>query len=201
MALVNFINLKDDKKNSILNAIELCLKNHDFDELGINDIAAAADISRGSFYNYFKDKNDAVTTMIDSKILYYVDMYKDEITKNNGDIFNASIEMYNDAKEILNDVDCSIIINNLKYLVSLSVNNLKSKGFEERLDNFLNWLIKNTKQGAKKFNTKKKMCNLLDIIVLLSLHSISQYIAIKNGNSVLYDDFEFKIEIIRNSSN
>lgn len=53
-----YINLKEDKKRRIFSAAVQEFSNRRFSEASINQIVKAAGIPRGSFYQYFKDKED-----------------------------------------------------------------------------------------------------------------------------------------------
>jgi AcrR family transcriptional regulator len=59
-----FFNLNEDKKNKIYDAAVLEFSTRRFSEASINQIVKTADISRGSFYQYFEDKEDLYLYMI-----------------------------------------------------------------------------------------------------------------------------------------
>ena len=53
-----FYNLQKDKKNRIMDAITNELSIHPYEHINIQNIIKDAQISRGSFYQYFNDKDD-----------------------------------------------------------------------------------------------------------------------------------------------
>jgi AcrR family transcriptional regulator len=53
-----FFNLPDDKKNRIIDAITDELGLHTYEHINIQNIIKQAKIPRGSFYQYFEDKDD-----------------------------------------------------------------------------------------------------------------------------------------------
>ena len=53
-----FFKLPDEKRSKILRAVHSELAEFPVDELSINRIIHSAGISRGSFYQYFEDKDD-----------------------------------------------------------------------------------------------------------------------------------------------
>ncbi|MCR3921966.1 MAG: TetR/AcrR family transcriptional regulator [Firmicutes bacterium] len=59
-----FYNLKDDKKQKIFAAAVQEFSSSRFNEASINQIIKHAEISRGSFYQYFNDKEDIYLYMI-----------------------------------------------------------------------------------------------------------------------------------------
>ena len=90
MALDHFYTIKDKKKINILGAIERCMQKFDYDELSINDIVTEADISRGSFYNYFYDKSDAVETLVKEKTKIIFSIFKECIIENDGRLLDGA---------------------------------------------------------------------------------------------------------------
>ena len=60
-----FFNLPDDKKNRIIDAITDELGLHTYEHINIQNIIKEAKIARGSFYQYFVDKEDLYMHLID----------------------------------------------------------------------------------------------------------------------------------------
>lgn len=74
MPTQNFERLKTDRKNAIIKASTREFATKDYDEVSVRDIADQADISRGSFYLYFHDKEDCYLTVINA--------YKDRLEQD-----------------------------------------------------------------------------------------------------------------------
>ena len=58
MPSATFFNLSEEKKKKLINAATHEFSIHILEEVSINQIIKNASIARGSFYMYFKDKND-----------------------------------------------------------------------------------------------------------------------------------------------
>lgn len=86
-----FYHLADDKKKRILDAAEEELIRVPISEMSINKIVQSAEISRGSFYQYFEDKHDLVMYMLTD----YIEGMKEGIAKSmdmhQGEIFDATM--------------------------------------------------------------------------------------------------------------
>lgn len=199
MALEAFYNLKEKKKKNILNAISICLRNKNYDELSVNDISIEADISRGSFYNYFNDKYDAVCTLVDSKIKEHFEQYKTAIINSNNNLIEGTRKVYNDIKDILKDEINVTIMRNLKFFIEFGVKSVHSKRFENDIDEFVSWLINNTIEGKTTLNSYKKMANVLDILITIVLNTLFSLIMFDSKYFLKYDDFNFKLELIKKS--
>ena len=59
-----FLNLKSEKKEKIEKAITDEFTKNSFEQVSISNIIQRAQIPRGSFYQYFEDKKDAVQYII-----------------------------------------------------------------------------------------------------------------------------------------
>ncbi len=66
MPTENFERLKTDRKNAIIKAATREFATRDYSEVSVRDIAERADISRGSFYLYFYDKEDCFMAVIEA---------------------------------------------------------------------------------------------------------------------------------------
>lgn len=82
-----FFNLKEEKKKRIIDASLKEFSRVSFDEISINRIIQDAEISRGSFYQYFEDKRDLQTYLLtdfSNQIKSSIQTYMDE---KRGDMF------------------------------------------------------------------------------------------------------------------
>ena len=66
MPTKHFEKLKTDRKNAIIKAGTREFATKDYADVSVRDIANQADISRGSFYLYFTDKEDCYLTVINA---------------------------------------------------------------------------------------------------------------------------------------
>lgn len=196
MALEAFHKLKDKKKKIVLGAISSCLKRMSYDELSVNDIVVEADISRGSFYNYFADKNDAVKCLVESRVKHYFDMYINTIQESDNKLFDGTRKLYKNIINILSDDINITVMRNMKFFSELVFETVKSNEYKKYLDGIIDWFIENTIEGKKVLNTRKKMSNVIDIIISIIMNSIFVETVFKvdpfNENS----DFEYKIGIV-----
>ena len=84
-----FYNLPEDKKKRILDAAAEEIVRVPASEMSINKIIQKADISRGSFYQYFDDKHDLIQYMLSDYINILKDGIRDSLRICKGDIFAA----------------------------------------------------------------------------------------------------------------
>ncbi len=82
-----FYNLPEEKRQRVTNAIVDEFANAEDDKVSINRIVQKANISRGSFYQYFDDKLDLVEVLIRSYLNLVIDDLRRAIISSDGDIF------------------------------------------------------------------------------------------------------------------
>lgn len=82
-----FYNLPEEKRQRITEAIVDEFANAEDDKVSINRIVQKANISRGSFYQYFDDKLDLVEVLIRSYLNMVIDDLRRAIISSDGDIF------------------------------------------------------------------------------------------------------------------
>lgn len=89
-----FYNLPQEKKERIINAIVKEIGKKNFTDISINQIVKNAEISRGSFYQYFDDKADIFHVVLEDFRKDIYDMSKKSLIQTNGDIFKASLNLF-----------------------------------------------------------------------------------------------------------
>ncbi len=73
-----FLNLSEEKRQIIVNAAVEEFAEHGFKAASINRIVAKSGISKGSFYQYFKDKMDVFRYLMDMLANEKIEFFKDK---------------------------------------------------------------------------------------------------------------------------
>ena len=89
-----FYNLSEDKKQKIEEAIKEEFSKHSANKVSISNIIEKAGIPRGSFYQYFEDKDDALKYIINKFIEVENKEIEELLIKNEGDIFQTSVDIF-----------------------------------------------------------------------------------------------------------
>lgn len=82
-----FFNLKEEKQRRILKAATEVFKQKSFDKASINEIIKLAEIPRGSFYQYFEDKEDLYAYMMLKQFQNNLQEFKQILQELHGDLF------------------------------------------------------------------------------------------------------------------
>jgi AcrR family transcriptional regulator len=91
---ITFFNLPDDKKRILIQAAKKEFSRVPLTEASISNIIKSAEIPRGSFYQYFEDKEDAFFYLLDEftkeKKIDFVTI----LIKHDGDLFDGIVEFF-----------------------------------------------------------------------------------------------------------
>lgn len=135
MPTKTFLNLPENKKDIILNSAIQEFKRVPLKDASINKIIATSNISRGSFYTYFKDINDIYIYSLkfyEQKIMKIIET---ALIKNDGDIIKTSKDIFDYislycTKEKNKDLFKNVFINmnyNSEIRVNLEKNMIENK--------------------------------------------------------------------------
>lgn len=196
MALEAFYNLKEKKKLSLYNAISNCLRKKSYDELSVNEIVEEADISRGSFYNYFNNKNDAILSMVEYKIKHHMDLLLIAIKESNYKLFDGVRKYYYDIESVLYDEINLSVMKNVKFYVELCFESVKTDKFRKYIADVAKWLVDNTYEGKKYLSSLKNMISVFEMTIVLVLDTV--FAKVNNAVKLAGDNemFEYKLSII-----
>lgn len=89
-----FQNLKEDKKNRIIDAALEEFSLRPFNEASITNIVKNADISRGSFYQYFGNKENIYKYLVNFLYTKHRDELVNILLKNSGQLYPSLLEFY-----------------------------------------------------------------------------------------------------------
>ena len=182
MPTETFKNLNDEKKQNILNAARNEFSKVSFSESSINKIIKEAGISRGSFYMYFIDKEDLYETVIENQLKKNFKFLKDELVKNNGDIFKTYINIY----EILLKKVSKNKTNNFNKHILLNMNfksdNLFIRKNKVQYKKYIEEFISLINTNNYKLEDKEELLDIIDMLTLLLIHSLVK--SLKNPSEV-----------------
>jgi AcrR family transcriptional regulator len=132
MPMQTFFNLPEDKKNTILKAARQEFSRVLLEDASIANIIKIAGIPRGSFYQYFYDKEDLFLFMIHNMGHKVMQRMVENLNQNEGDLIDASIQLFEYTLMFIRRDENDNFIKN----IFMSMNDIRkealSKGFEKR---------------------------------------------------------------------
>ncbi len=168
-----FYNLPEHKRQRVINAVVEEFANAESDKVSINHIVQNADISRGSFYQYFDDKLDLVEVLIKSFIDKGIDDVRRAIVSSDGDIFYTFECMYDVIIRFSEDEKQKRVLKNLISNVRAN-NNLVSDYIIKRYKG-IDSLINITDEFSRKGFRDEDMILLQQILTSVLKNAIYNY--------------------------
>lgn len=163
-----FHNLTSDKQDKILDAAKVEFSKHPYNEVSINIIIKNAGIPRGSFYQYFTDKDDLYTYLFDELITHTISSITTNLKAAEGNIFLAYRQLIIDELKLLDDT----------YYVSFFRNHILSSGSN------MSQRIKNIRSNDQALfdATDKSLINIDNVedfqLLIMLLYSTTERILI-----------------------
>ncbi len=197
MPKITFFNLNIEKREKIKKAIINEFSKHTIAKASISNIVEEAQIPRGSFYQYFEDKEDALKYIIDEFIKIEKEEIKNSLKINNGDIFKTSIDIFKYvSKKSYNDTDMMLCNNIIQKLKEENVNifegiNCKSM-YQANKDN---GNIINT--NILKINNEEDLKYMMKILTVVIRASIVDVITKKKSEEKAQEELQKQIEILK----
>lgn len=182
-----FINLNIEKKQKIEQAIEKEFSQTSFEKASISNIVEYAQIPRGSFYQYFEDKEDAIKYILQKYMKREKEIMKEFLLKNRGDIFETSIDIYEYLTNKSKEEDKLNLYKNV--LDELKKNNINifQEEKEYKIDNNINIEMLDIKNQD---DIKYIMRIISTITRTISIEVISKKMTKEKGKDILKNELE-----------
>ena len=170
MAKQTFLNLSEDKRNMVVNALKKEFSRVPLKDALVSNIIIDAKIPRGSFYQYFNDIEDAFYYIIGEyskdikrKLLEYLE-------KNKGDIILSYRELYLYILNVIDNPDDKVYFEN----IFLNMNYEIEKMFTPNFNDGLNLILNHVDISKLNISSKFGLGYILDIIESIMMTNIIQ---------------------------
>ena len=196
-----FYNLPEQKRQRIIDAIVEEFSSSSTEKVSINRIVKAANISRGSFYQYFDDKVDLVEVLTKSFVDLSIEGANKALEYSNGDIFYTYEKLFEIITNFAQDKTQKVILKNL--LRSLRANDdLVSEYLLNRFNGFveLNKIAKQYNTDNLKFKSSEDVEYLSQILTQLLKNAIFNYFVIDVDYQTVKKTFLRKLEIVKSGA-
>lgn len=195
-----FYNLSDKKKERIVNAIKKEFAENPSEKASINNIVKRADISRGSFYQYFDDKLDLIEVLYQDFTEKTLNNFLKLMMENNNDVFITFKKIFDEIVVKVNESEDKYILRNIKDTVKTN-SNLFTEYMSTRIDK------KHKEEFLKNINTKdfkKQNSEYIEIVfdMLSKILAIALFDLLKKEKEFekIRKEYITKIDIIKNGA-
>lgn len=196
MPTLTFNNLPEEKKNIIIEASIKEFKRTILTDASINKIIKDANISRGSFYTYFKDINDLYEYSLNNYKEKIIKTIKQALKETNGDLFETTKKSYDKILKLCTK-DKQLFKNiflNFNYNISI-----RDKMYEENLEDKYKVieLISKIKKDNLKIKTEEELFYIIDIIIGFVMHGLIDLFMDKEKEEIIKEKLDKQLEILK----
>lgn len=198
MPRLTFFNLPEQKKQTLLDAAIEEFSRVPLSEASIANIVKAADIPRGSFYQYFENKEDLYFYLLNEELKEKRQKYINKLEKHRGDIFYAFTDLLQSFLIRMDDENTHQFYRNM----FLNLNYQTEKTFTDIINN--NELNHQFSEFANMINTEKlnvKNHEEIELIVrmltLVMTENIIQKFAKDLSNDEVIEQFTKQIDLLK----
>ena len=187
-----FFNLKEEKKEKIEKALIKEFSNNTFEKASISNIIAEANIPRGSFYQYFEDKEDAIYYIINKYLEKEKNRIYQYLLKNKGDIFETAINIYDDTAKITEKNENEELFKNI--LQELKKNNINVFDEHKKIlksQKTIEKMINKTELNIENEEDLQDFLRILNVIIrAISMEVVLKKLTVEEGKQRLIREIE-----------
>lgn len=189
-----FYHLKTEKREKVEKAIENEFGRTTLEKASISKIIEEAQIPRGSFYQYFEDKEDAIKYIMKKYILLEKETMKRILLQTRGNIFEATLKNFDYmALELEGNPKITLYKNIMQELKKNNINLLNSIEEEKSIEE-IHGLIDTSILNIKEENELKDMIKIISIVTrTANINVCSGNISIQEAR----DELEKQIDILK----
>ncbi|PLS08525.1 TetR/AcrR family transcriptional regulator [Neobacillus cucumis] len=195
MPKITFINLPEEKKQTLIVAMKKEFSRVPLYDASISNIVKTANIPRGSFYQYFEDKEDAFFFLLNDLVMSIRNNFVVLLKKYDGDLFDTMIEFY--QLIIMEEEDVHFLKNaflNMTYKIELSFSKIFRSQETTKLSDFLSLL--NTRN--LNISNHRELFHLLQIIFTITLRNVVEKFAKELPTEDALANYKLEMNLLKN---
>lgn len=196
MPTTTFLNLPKEKQNKIIEASKKEFGRVLLKDASINKIIKDAEISRGSFYTYFKDINDLYIYSLKKYKQQFQKILSEELEDTKGDLIKTTKQVYdkiiyNYGKE--KDILKNIFLN-MNYNISIRTR-IECETLEEKYK--ILELINKIDKKSINIETEEELIYIIDIIIGFVIHGLIEIFIDNKDPETIKQKIEKQLEILQ----
>lgn len=203
MPTERFYRLPETKREMIREAAVKEFSRVPYEKASINQIIQNADISRGSFYTYFEDKQDVVRWLFEDSCQHMKQICEEELERSRGDYFAMLGKMFEYfVKTLQSTADMLIVAKNVfsyqenaKFLGMGS--NFPSPERIEQEDGPVMWIYNQVDHGRLRKEGVQAFAPLLPLGMSALMYAVKQYYEYPDRLEQIRGVFQSSLDMLR----
>lgn len=194
-----FYKLNEEKRKKIITAMKKEFSKTTFDEASINKIVQDAGISKGSFFQYFESKEEAINYLITLKMEKEVELFKETLKNNEGNLERVFLHLFNVMKEGQCEEERCLMANIFKNLMSDKHKFMKlhkERMKESSLKNELIETYKGIDKSIYQIETEQQYLIVINMLVNVLRSNLMEVFTKKSSINQAEEQFKYELNII-----
>ncbi len=198
MPKATFYNLKEEKRQILIDAAKQEFSRVSLYEASISNILKTAGIPRGSFYQYFEDKEDAFFYLLNEHAKERHECLVSNLKKYEGDLFKAISEIFRSTLEHSEDKGQRDFIRNVLLNMNYKIENTFSQYLSEdvtneRYDDIYDLV------NAEQLNvaSRKEMFHVMQILTAVTFHNLIHSVSNNLSVSAAMKKYETELKLLQ----
>ena len=193
-----FFNLPKEKRENLIHSVKKEFSRVPLNKASISNIVKYAEIPRGSFYQYFEDKEDAFYYLLEEQTKGQKNEFILMLKRNHGNIFDGFIEMFRMMlTEFQNQGNRSFFKNvflNMDYKMENKLSQSFSKG---EVDKQLSEIIAVINFENLNIEDEREIVHVIQIINAVTFQNIINHFAKKNSFEEAVNIYAFEMNLLK----
>lgn len=189
-----FMNLSEEKREKVEKALEKEFARASFEKASVSRIVEDANIPRGSFYQYFEDKEDAIRYIVHKHISLEHKMLYELLLQTQGNIFDMAVLVFDRMTNETKETDRKELYRNImKEIKKNNINVFDENMKYENLEQVKKIIDKNDLNIQKEDSLKYIMKILINITRSEVIEVVDNKVSIDQGKA----DLQKQLEILK----
>ncbi|MHA6250534.1 TetR/AcrR family transcriptional regulator [Oceanobacillus sp. CAU 1775] len=198
MPKATFFNLPEKKRHSLMKAAELEFSRVPLYEASIANIVKAAGISRGSFYQYFEDKEDAYFYILHEQATRRNAAFKNHLQNHEGDLFEAITAFYYELLIELPDEKEYNFFRNALLNVTHQIETIFNEIIEGHVkQDGIKELTKLINQDLLNIDSEKELTHVIHIISAVAFRNFVEKFTKELTDDEAISNFKFEMKLLK----
>lgn len=174
MPTSTFYNLPEEKKEKLMGAIKNEFTRVSYSDVSINKIIQAADISRGSFYQYFEDKDDMLSYIMLGYQKAVFDVAKNSLIESKGDLFQMFLAIYHFAIDFVMEESTNSFLKNVFADTRINTGLFTKRSKEEVLNHLTEQFMPYANLKILDLQEKEDLSNIVELLAATTRDAIAE---------------------------
>ena len=195
MPTKTFYNLPADKREKLMAAICSELSRAPVDEISINKIVRAAEIPRGSFYQYFENKGDMLRYLLLEYRSLLFDCAHESLKSNGGDLFQMLIDIFDFTYVYV--MEDHIFFKNLFSDIRIDIGFYTREATESIFQGLMEEIAPDVNKGQLNVQGEADFGNMCDMLLLITGEAFASTFLDTSQQRSTREKYITKLEILK----